>query len=779
MKNNLLPVLILREMVLFPFGELRLEFDTMEDRELLSLTEEQYQGKILVVMPSNFLETNFDPLDLPTIGILSELKMKMDMPNGKTRVVLTGIERVSINDYQFEDGNYLAEATGISETSLDSKEEATYKHSLLKRLRRYIRQVPYVSNAVMGAVNDNMSLSSLTDLIADAIPVPFVRKVSYIAETDVMVRVKMLISDMAQEIKAVELEKQIDEEVERELANSQKEFVLREKLQVIKKELGESKDKDDEVNTLKQKVNALKCPPKIKQRLRQELRRYEMASANSPELGIIRDYIDWLLALPWAAKTKDQTDLKEVKHVLDSTHYGLTKVKDRIVEYLAVKQNTEHSRSPILCLVGPPGVGKTSLAMSIAKSLGRKCTKISVGGIHDEAEIIGHRRTYIGANPGRIIQGMKRAKTVNPVFIIDEIDKMTKDIKGDPASSLLEVLDPEQNDKFVDHYIEEEYDLSQVMFITTANYLEQIPLELLDRLEIISLSSYTEYEKLDIAFDYLIPKELEEHGLTEIQVQFDRDAILKIIRYYTKEAGVRELEREIATILRKIVTKFLFDKSVASCHVDCDCIETYLGAKQYFYLEKEEKVPTGIVNGMAYTSCGGDILPIEATRYPGTGQLILTGSLGEVMQESAKIAFSYLKSKARILGITPKTLSESDVHIHVPEGAVNKDGPSAGITLATALFSLFLDVKVPSTIAMTGEMTLRGRVLPIGGLKEKVIGAHRSGIRDIYLPLENKKDLEEIPKEVRDDVNFHFVEHYDEISRKLFPKRLNEKKVVR
>ena len=435
---------------------------------------------------------------------------------------------------------------------------------------------------------------------------------------------------------------------------------------------------------------------------------------------------------------------------------------------MAVKQNTNNSRSPIICLVGPPGVGKTSLAISIANSLNRKVAKISVGGINDEAEIIGHRRTYIGANPGRIIQGIRRAGTSNPVFIIDEIDKMTKDIKGDPASSLLEVLDPEQNSKFSDHYIEEDFDLSKVLFIATANYIEQIPYELRDRLEIINLSSYTEYEKLDIAKRHLVPKELEEHGLTPLQVQITDEAIMTLIRNYTKEAGVRELERIIATLLRKIVKEILLGKNIIFYKIDENNLETYIGKKKYFYTENIKKNEIGVVNGMAYTVFGGDILPIEANIFKGKGDLILTGSLGEVMQESCQIALSYIKSNAKEFGIDTTLLQENNIHIHFPEGAVSKDGPSAGIAITTTLISILLNKPINYTISMTGEITLHGRVLGIGGLKEKIIGAHRAGIRTIILPSENEKDLEKVPEDIIKDITFIFVNNYLEIYKKLF-----------
>ena len=625
-----------------------------------------------------------------------------------------------------------------------------------------------MGNAILSQLNRVDNLSDLCDMIASSINLEYEKKKDYITIIDPIERSKRLIKDMNESLKYIELEQKIEQEVEKELNETQKEYFLREKIKLMQQELGEANSKDDEVVKLNKKLSKLKCPTKVKEKIKREISRYESMNSNSPELGMIREYIDWMLNLPWNNFTKDTTSLKEVRNILDSSHYALEDVKTRILEYLAVKQNTNNSRSPIICLVGPPGVGKTSLALSIAKSLNRSSAKISVGGINDEAEIVGHRRTYIGAAPGRIIQGIRKAGTSNPVFIIDEIDKMTKDIKGDPASSLLEVLDPEQNNKFSDHYIEEEFDLSNVLFIATANYIEQIPYELRDRLEIINISSYTEYEKLDIAKKHLVPKELDSHGLTPLQVQIDDDSLLYIIRCYTKEAGVRDLERTIATLFRKIVKEILLDGKAPFYKIDKKLIEEFLGVPKYSYNENDKNRESGVVNGMAYTVFGGDILQIEANLYKGKGELILTGSLGDVMRESCRIALSYIKANTKAYKIDSKLLEENDIHIHVPEGAVNKDGPSAGITITTALISLLKDKKVDNTIAMTGEITLRGRVLPIGGLKEKVIGAHRAGIRKIFLPVENEKDLEEIPEEIKKDIKFIFVDNYKEIYKKIF-----------
>ena len=751
-------------MVIFPNNEVRIEYDNTYDKQMIDIVDRIDDNLMLIVNPIGDAITNVT--SFPKIGVLGRLKLKMNVPNGKTRIVIEGIERVKLSSF-VEEGNYFKadyDEVEIEET----KEDSDYFNLLVKSLENYISKVPYMGNAIMSQLNGTKNLNDLCDLIVSFLPISYENKKRYITTISPIERAKFLIEDMRRDLKFAELEQKIEAEVEKELDDTQKEYFLREKIRLMQKELGEGHNKDEEVEQISKKIAKLKCNEKVKEKIRRELDRYDSSNINSPELGMIRDYLDWMLHLPWGVYTKDTNDLKKVKSILDSSHYALEEVKDRILEYLAVKQNTNNLRSPILCLVGPPGVGKTSLALSIAKSLNRKTAKISVGGINDEAEIVGHRRTYIGSIPGRIIQGIRKAGTANPVFIIDEIDKMTKDIKGDPASSLLEVLDPEQNNKFSDHYIEEEFDLSKVMFIATANYVEQIPYELRDRLEIIEISSYTEFEKLDIAKNHLIPKELEEHGLTSLQVQVEDEAILTMIRNYTKEAGVRELERVIATLFRKIVKNLLLNQDMAFYQIDSSKLEEFLGKKKYVYMENDMNEEVGVVNGMAYTIFGGDILPIEATLFKGKGDLILTGSLGEVMQESCRIALNYIKSNMEQFGIDSQLLDEHDIHIHVPEGAVNKDGPSAGVTITTTLISLFTNKKVPKTVAMTGEITLRGRVLGIGGLKEKVIGSHRAGVKTIYIPAENEKDLDEIPEEIKKDIRFIAVHHYKEIFDSLF-----------
>ncbi len=765
MNNEKLAVLVLKDVVVFPNNEVRIEYDDTFEKASIDYADSTSDKYMVIVNPidSNYVE---DVTSLPSYGILGQLKLKLVVPNGKTRVVIQGIRRVAVSNYFYENDFYKADVEEISVAT--TGDEKNYFTLLMKSLDKYIEKAPYMSNAIISQLDTVETLDELCDLIGSFLPVDYEKKKKYVLTISPIERARMIIEDIHEELKFLELEHKIESEVEQEIEESQKEYFLREKLRAIKRELGDINSKEDEVEKLKKRLSKLKCNYKVKEKINNEISRYEAISSHSPELGMIRDYLDWMLHLPWNVYTKDTQDLSKVESILNSSHHALTEVKSRILEYLAVKQNTNNLRSPILCLVGPPGVGKTSLALSIADSLGRKVAKISVGGINDEAEIVGHRRTYVGANPGRIIQGIRKAGTANPVFIIDEIDKMTKDIKGDPASSLLEVLDPEQNSKFSDHYIEEEFDLSKVLFIATANYIDQIPYELRDRLEIIELSSYTEYEKLDIAKDHLIPRALEEHGLTSLQVQIDDDAVMAMIRYYTKEAGVRELDRVIASLFRKIVKQVLLEKKQVFYHVTEKDLESFLGKKKYTFERMGKKAEIGVVNGMAYTVFGGDILPIEVTKFPGKGELILTGSLGDVMQESCQIAFSYIKANADKFSLSFKELSENDIHLHFPEGAVSKDGPSAGIAITTALISLFKKKAVANNISMTGEITLRGRVLPIGGLREKVIGAHRAGVRKIFLPDENRNDLDEVPEEVKEDIQFVFVDNYADIYHALF-----------
>jgi len=750
-------------MVILPGNEVRVEYSNIYDENINNIVNNASTGEVLIVNPIE--EDKDDITNLPKYGVLGKIKFKMNIPNGKTRIVVEGLYRVEIYNYKLLDTIYQASYKQVSFT-YDEEEDPVYYKLLINTLDKYVKVSPAMGNAIMSQIPTAPSLDQLTDLIVSFLDIDYRFKKEYIGITEPVERAKLLLRDMHEQMKLEQLERKIEEEVDKELNETQKEYFLNEKIKQIQKELGETSTKDMEISNFKKKLSKLKCPKNVKEKINREISRLESMHSNSPELGMVREYIDWMINLPWQVFTKDKINLKEVKETMDNTHYALNDAKERIIEYLAIKQNNPDSKSPIICLVGPPGVGKTSLALSIAKALNRKSVKMSVGGINDEAEIFGHRRTYIGSNPGRIIEGLRKAGTSNPVFIIDELDKMTKDYKGDPASALLEVLDKEQNDRFKDHYIEEEYDLSKVMFIATANYREQIPYELQDRLEIIELSSYTEYEKYDIAVKYLIPKALDNSGLTQLNIEITDESIMKMIRNYTKEAGVRELERVIDRILRKAVKEILLENKTF-IKVDDKILEKYLGIEKYNYT-KNEDTQIGVVNGMAYTSYGGDILPIEVTMYKGKGNLILTGSLGEVMKESCKIAISYVKTILKEIGVEENQLEENDIHIHAPEGAVPKDGPSAGIALTSAIISMLKKQAVSNTISMTGEITLTGRVLPIGGLKEKSIGAHRAGIKKVFIPKENEKDLTEVPEEIKNNLEYILVENYKEVYEKLF-----------
>ena len=769
-KTNL-PVILLKGIVLLPNNDIRLEFNNDDSKNIIDVSELFHENEILVVSNIKLSEKKPDTKDLPTIGVVSRITHKMELPNGKTRVIIKGIYRAKVHEYLNLNNSFEVIESIISripDEKLEEKEETVLIKKLYQEVETCAKTIPKMSNSVLSLIINSTNLSKMTDIIVPFLPIETNRQNEYLIEKKSSTRAKMLLEDLYNEKEIYEIDKKIDANIKKTLDDSQKEFILREKIRTIKEELGEANLKDEEIEKLKEKIQKLKAPKHIKDRLNEELRKYEGLSSMSPEISIVKNYIDWLLELPWKTETKDTNDLKKVKESLDESHYGLENVKKRIIEFLAVKQMTQEIRGPIICLVGPPGVGKTSLAFSIAKAINRNFVKISVGGINDEAEIIGHRKTYIGASPGRIIASMKKAKSINPVFLIDEIDKMTKDFKGDPASTLLDVFDPEQNKYFTDNFIEEEYDLSKVMFITTANYIEQIPIALRDRLEIVNLSGYTEYEKLDICKNHMINKILEEHGLKQ-KIEFTDEALLHIIRYYTKEAGVRELERKISTIVRKIVTSIVMGEiEEKNITIEIENLKEYLGKEKYHFIYKESDGQVGVVNGLAYTSYGGDVLPIEVNFYKGKGDLVLTGSLGDVMQESAKIALSYIKSNCEKFGIKFDDIAKKDIHIHVPEGAVPKDGPSAGIALTTALISSISNRKVPTNIAMTWEITLRGNVLAIGGLREKSTGACRNEIKKVIIPYDNLTDIDDIPEEIKSNIEYIPVRNYEEVYKMIF-----------
>lgn len=744
-----LPVIIIKGIVLLPNNEIRIDLNN-EMKFIIDKAIKFHNNKILIVFDIN------ENKNLSYFGVVCEIEHKLELPNNQIRIILNGLKRANILEYLIDD-------EALIETIEIENNNQNYIKKLQKELKEFTKTIPYVSNGILSLININ-DLNKITDLIVPYLQINLERTNEYLYETNPEKRAEMILEDIYIEKQKFEIEKEIDEKVRKNLDEAQKEFILREKIKVIKEELNEKSIKENDLDSLREKLRNLEASNKIKAKIELEIKRYESLQPTSPEVSITRNYIEWLLDLPWNKHTIDNDDLIDVRNILDKSHNGLENVKTRIIEYLAVKQVTNSLRAPIICLVGPPGVGKTSLAKGIADAMHRKFVKMSVGGVNDEAELIGHRKTYIGASPGRIISSIKKAKSSNPVFLIDEIDKMVKNFKGDPASVLLEILDPEQNKYFSDNYIEEEYDLSKVMFIATANYIEGIPEALKDRLEIVELSGYTEYEKLEIARTHLLPNICKEHGLNYNSVIIKDEVILKIIRNYTKEAGVRELNRILSQIIRKIVTALATTKIKSNKFIiDNKKIVEYIGKPKYMFNSKNKKSKIGVVNALAYTPFGGDILPIEVNYFKGKGNLILTGSIGDVMKESATVALNYIKSNYKKYKINYDDLLNNDIHIHIPDIAVSKDGPSAGVTLTTALISSFAKLKIDCSIAMTGEITLRGEVLPIGGLKEKVIAASRNNIKKIIIPYDNSKDLEEIPEEIKENIEFILVKNYNEI----------------
>lgn len=763
MTQTNLPILYLRDVVLLPFNDIRLEFSNDIDKKILNIAESNYDGYVLLINLNDPLEEEPDYNTLPDIGILGKIKSKIDLPNGITRVVMTGIDRVEIVSINNNDDFLSAFVISTKEYDYNEVEASALRRVLYRKLDEYIDISPYMSNTVIGRITEVKNISKLSDIIVSELPLEYNEVLKYVSITNPMNRIREITLDLSKEIETVRLENEIEDNLKVKLEEEQKEYMLREKIKLIKEELGEVDLKDADIDKIRNKMNSLDLPESIIKRLNEEIDRYSLTSSASPEVTTIRTYIDWLLCLPWNKLSKDNTDVKKITEVLNNSHFGLESVKKRIIEYIAVKKKTNTSNSPIICLVGPPGVGKTSLASSIAKALNKDFVKISLGGINDEAEILGHRRTYVGASPGKIIQQMKKANTSNPVFLIDEVDKLTKDYKGDPASALLEILDKEQNDKFCDNYIEEEFDLSNVMFILTANNIGGIPAPLLDRLEIIELSSYTIYEKLNIAKYHLIPDLLNEYKVKNIK--FTDSAIQKIITYYTKEAGARDLYRQIDSIIRKAIINN--DKS-SKIVIDHGDVEAYLGATKYNITINDTNTKTGIVNGLAYTMYGGNILKVTCTLYPGKGNVTLTGALGDVIKESIYIALSYIKANNTMFKIDYKIFEEVDFHFHIEEGSIPKDGPSAGVTIVTAILSLLKNKIIPNNVSMTGEITLRGKILPVGGLKEKLIAATTNGIDTVYLPLESSKEFSLLPSEVRDNLNIILVEDYEDVYKSLF-----------
>lgn len=752
------PLVATRGIVLFPDQDVMIEVARKKSVNAVNEAGTSYNGMVFVVCQKDIRVENPTEDSLYTVGTLAKIKI-VRKKEGFYRVTFSGSKRARIVKLMDSPSMMQAEIETLEDVSGDQMEEMALARRIVSEFDNFTVSFP---QDIISKLSSGVSAAALTNQFAQYYAMDTATRQKLLETLSVNERLYMIIEELEKQQQLNRIEASINEKVKERINDGQKEYFLREKLKAIKEELGDVSSVSDDTTELREQIENNPYPEYVKQKALEELHKYEMLPPGSGEASVSRNYLDWLLKVPWWQETEDNDDLKAVRKVLDEDHYGLEKVKDRIMEYLAVKEMTGTLNSPILCLVGPPGVGKTSLAKSIARALDRKFVKMSLGGVRDEAEIRGHRRTYLGALPGRIIQGMKKAGVVNPVFLIDEIDKMGADYKGDPSDALLEVLDPEQNALFSDHYLEEAYDLSKVMFVATANYLENIPAPLQDRLEIIELPSYTEIDKLTIAKEHLIPKQLKMNGLKKTQFHIKDDEILYLIRHYTREAGVRQLERVIGSLCRKTVLSILNDgkKSVT---VTKKWINEKLGKEIFEYGSKEKKDQIGVVTGLAYTSFGGDVLSIEVNSFEGKGNLVLTGKLGDVMKESAEIALDFVKAHASEFGIDSKYFEKHDIHIHVPEGAVPKDGPSAGVTLTTALVSALSNTPVHANLAMTGEVTLRGNVLPIGGLREKSLAAHRVGIQKILIPKKNVRDLDEVPQAVKDTITFVPVETMSQV----------------
>lgn len=763
-KTLMLPVICTRGVIYFPGNEMSIEIGRKKSLEALKQANDIYDKYVIIVSQIK-PEVNSPQVDnLFKVGTLCRIVSSRTNNDKSQRVLFDCIDRVEILEFIESSGTFFAKAKILQSVFGDKNEEVALVRTLARTVENLGKTANELPSSVISQLSKGVSALDLTDMLAHYLPLSLEKKQELLETLDVNKRMVLLYESVEEEKKISEIESTINKKVREKIDENQKEYVLREKLRAIKEELGDTTNKEDDSENIRRRVEENPYPQNIKDKVYEELKRYEMTPSASPESAIIRTYLDWLLNTPWYQTTEDVDDINNVEKILNEDHFGLEKPKERIIEYLAVKKLTSSLKSPIICFSGPPGTGKTSLAMSIARALGRKFVKVSLGGVKDESEIRGHRRTYIGSMPGRIIQGMKKAGVINPVFILDEIDKLGSDYKGDPSSALLEVLDPEQNKQFSDHYLEETYDLSNVLFIATANYLENIPAPLRDRLEIIELSSYTELEKLNIAKNYLIKKQVKQNGVKKLD--FSDDAILHVIRYYTREAGVRQLERTIGSIARKVAVKTL-KQGRASHKISIKSVKEYLGKEQFDYTKKEKTEQVGLAMGLAYTQFGGDILPIEVVFFEGKGRVIITGNLGDVMKESANIALGYVKSNAEKYGINPKIFENIDLHIHAPEGAVPKDGPSAGVTITTAIISALNKHPVRNDIAMTGEITLRGNVLAIGGLREKSIAAHRSGIKTIFIPKDNEKNIIDIPESVREEMTIITVNNVEEIIDKV------------
>ncbi len=761
--DGTMPMIPLRGLLIFPY--MVLHFDIGREKSISALEKAMMMNQTVFLSAQINAET-----DLPTrddfyrVGTIAKIKQMLRLPGDTIRVLVEGVSRGRIDDFIFEVPYFKCKVTAIEEEEYESipPKIVALMRTVLSSFEEYTNYSPRISQEVFPSVASVEQPGRLADVVTSHLEVKIEEKQQVLEAFDIEERLEILSTILTKEIEILQIESSITNKVRTQINKSQREYYLKEQLRVIQEELGEDEDSEDEIRNWLQQLKKLKLQPAVHEKVEKEIKRLKKIQGNSAEGGVIRTYVEWILALPWNKASKDNKDIKLAEKILNEDHYGLDKVKERVLEYLAVIQLSKSMKGPILCLVGPPGTGKTSIAKSIARALNRNFVRMSLGGVRDEAEIRGHRRTYIGAIPGRIISAIKEGKTNNPVFLFDEVDKIGADFRGDPASALLEVLDPEQNKDFTDHYLEVPFDLSKVMFITTANTTDTIPRPLLDRMEVIQVTGYTEEEKVNIAQQYLVPKKISEHGLKDSDVNFSEVAIRTIINNYTRESGVRNLEREIATVCRKAARQ-VAEKQKGPIGITAANVEKYLGKKRFHYDKIAGENEVGVTTGLAWTVVGGDTLSIETAVVPGSGTLVLTGQLGEVMQESAKAGISYIRSKAAELGIDENFHKEKDLHIHIPEGATPKDGPSAGVTMCTSVISALTGIPVRRDLAMTGEITLRGKVLPVGGIREKVLAAHRAGITTVLLPKENEADIEEIPAKVRKRVKFVLVDTLDQV----------------
>ena len=756
-----IPVLPLRDVVVFPFMVMPLFVG--RPRSISSLDDAMNNGKQLLLVSQKQAELEEPSIDdLYDVGTIANIIQLLKLPDGTVKVLVEGQQRAKIHQIEDSGEHFQAQVEPLNSTLGNKKELQVVHKAALDEFQNYVNLNKKVQPDILSALQQIENLEQVSDTLASHLPVSVAQKQTVLEMTNVVERFEYLLGLMQSEADLLQVEKRIRSRVKKQMEKSQRDYYLNEQIKAIQKELGEDENTVSEIEQLRQKIEEARMPLEAREKAEAELQKLKMMSPMSAEATVVRSYIDWMIQVPWHKRTKVKKDLAKAQDILDADHYGLERVKERILEYLAVQTRLNQLKGPILCLVGPPGVGKTSLGQSIANATGRKYVRMALGGVRDEAEIRGHRKTYIGSLPGKLIQKMAKVGVKNPLFLLDEIDKISSDMRGDPASALLEVLDPEQNAHFNDHYLEVDYDLSDVMFVATSNSMH-IPTPLLDRMEVIRLSGYTEDEKLNIATRHLINKQMERNGLKTGELTIDDSAIVDIIRYYTREAGVRNLEREISKICRKAVKTLLLDKKLKSIKVTAKNLHDYLGVKRFEFGRADTQNRVGEVTGLAWTEVGGDLLTIETASVLGKGKLSYTGSLGDVMKESIQAAMTVVRARAEKLGINPEFHEKRDIHIHVPDGATPKDGPSAGIAMCTALVSCLTGNPVKSEVAMTGEISLRGKVLPIGGLKEKLLAAHRGGIKTVIIPKDNVKDLEEIPENAKRDLNIHAVETIDEV----------------